>query len=204
MATNDPQTLKLLSWGLKLFGAIPLVIGLAVLTGACFTGHRRYTIISKWPTADAEVVRSELAQHQHLFMHDARPRTVYQARIHFRYTVNGREYTIPTGTSYSSTDYAEMRGKVDAYAAGSHHPIRYNPAHPNDMRYDAGYTLGFFITPLILLGIGLPTAAVGILLIAAGRKIGKSQSRACPSCRAAMDPADLYCPACGAPRPRSQ
>jgi hypothetical protein len=203
LATNNPQTLKLVSVGVRLFAAIPLVIGLGLLTGACYSAHRQFAIVSKWPTVDAVVARSELTRDQHLFLHDTRPQTVYQARIDFRYTVAGQPYTIPTGAHYSSTVYAEMKRKVDAYPPGSRHVIRYNPANPNDMRYDAGYTLGFFMTPLLLLGVGLPSAACGAMLYAVGRKIGKSQTR-CPSCRAAVGPDDLYCPACGAPMPRSQ
>lgn len=197
MATNNPQTVKLVSLGLKIFGSIPLLVGLCFLAGAGFTGHSRYTIINKWPTVDADVVRSQLASHQQTFANDTRPTTVYQALIDFHYTLGGKEYTVPTGADYSDSSYADMKQKVDTFAAGTHHAVRYNPVNPNDIRPDAGYTLGFFVLPLILAAVGLGVAGFGALLFAVGWGIGKAQTR-CPSCGVTVGRSDGYCPACGA------
>jgi hypothetical protein len=197
MATNNPQALKIVSLILKLFAALPLLMGLGLLIGAWFTGNRQYTILKKWPTVDAEVARSELTHHQHKFAHDASSTTVYQAQIDFRYTVGGKEYTSPTGSDYSTSDYAEMRGKVDTYAPGTHHTIRYNPANPNEIRYDAGFTFGFFLAPLIFLGTGLISAGGGAVLFFAGWAVGRAKVR-CPSCGAMVRRNEASCPQCGA------
>ena len=200
MAANNPQVAKVVAFGLTLFGTVPALVGLGLLASAVFTGNRQFTILNKWPTTEAEVVRSELAHHPFTFRHDSRPTTVYQALVDFHYTVGGRDYTATTGTHYSSSNYKEMKGKVDRFASGSHHPIRYNPDNPNDMREDAGYTFGFFITPVLLGAFGLPALGFGLLFIAMGRRVGKSQLH-CPSCGAGVARGDAYCPACGTTLP---
>lgn len=196
MPTNNPQGLRILSLILKLFGVLPLLIGLGLLAGGWFTGSHQYTILKKWPTVDAEVARSELASHQRKFANDASPTTVYQAKIDFRYTVGGKQYTTPAGSDYSSSSYAEMKQKVDTYAPGTHHAIRYNPTNPNDIRFDAAFTIGFFMGPLILAGTGLGFAATGAALFFIGWVIGKVKLR-CPSCGAMVRRTEPSCPGCG-------
>jgi hypothetical protein len=197
MAANNPQTLKIVSLILKLCAMIPALIGLGLLLGAGFTGKNRYTIVKAWPTADAEVTRSELARHQEKFGNNANPTTVYQALIDLRYSVGGKEYTSPTGTNYSTSDYAEIKGKVDAFAPGTHHPIRYNPANPSDIRRDAGFTLGFFLAPIILLVTGTMFGGGGVVLFWAGWAVGRAKVQ-CPSCGHWVSQARSSCPDCGA------
>jgi hypothetical protein len=197
MATNNPQALKIVSLILKLIGALPLLIGLGLLAGACFFLNRQYTILEKWPSVDAEVARSELTHHQSTSANDASSTTVYEAHIDFRYIVGGKQYTSPTGSDYSTSSYAEMKGKVDTYAPGTHHAIRYNPANPNDIRYDAGFTFGFFLAPLILGVVGLMFTAAGVALFFAGWAIGRAKVL-CPSCGAMVRWREQGCPNCGA------
>ena len=197
MAASNPQALRVVSVVLKVFGAVPLLIGLGLLTGAGFTGVHRYNVLTKWPTVDAVVARSELASHQTTFANDTSPTTVYEAHIDFQYSVGGKDYTSPTGANYATSSYATMKQKVDTYAPGTHHPIRYNPSNPNDIRYDAGYTFGFFLTPLILGGVGLMFTAIGAGLFLLGRIIGNPKVR-CPSCGQMVGRAEASCPNCGA------
>jgi len=177
MATNNAKTLKIISVILKLCAVIPLLIGLGLLAGGCYMGNRQYTIVKKWPTTDAEVTLSAVASHQTEFSNDAHSTTVYQAFIDFRYTVDGKEYTSPTGRGYSTSDYAEIKGKVDQFAPGTHHPIRYNPANPDDIRNDAGFTFEFFMAPLILLGSGLMAAFGGVALFGIGWVVGRAKGQ---------------------------
>ena len=197
MATNNPQALKIVSLFLKLFGAIPLLIGLGLLFGAWFTGNRQHNILKNWPTVDAEVARSELTRRQERSANDTHSTTVYQAQIDFRYTAGGKQYTSPAGSDYSTSDYAEMKQKVDTYAPGTHHAIRYNPANPNDIRFDAGFTFGFFLAPLIFLGVGLMSTAAGVGLFFAGWAVGRAKVR-CPACGAMGRRTEQSCPSCGA------
>jgi hypothetical protein len=197
MAANNPQALRVVSVILKLFGVIPLLIGLGFLAGAWFTASRQYTILKKWPTVDAEVARSELSHRQETFGKNNTPTTVYQAQIDFRYAVGGKQYTTPAGSDYSTSNYAEMAHKVDTYAPGTHHPIHYNPANPNDIRFDASFTFGFFLAPLIFGGVGLMFTALGAGLFCVGWVIERAQVR-CPSCGAMVRRTEPSCPNCGA------
>ena len=197
MAANNPQALKIISLLIKLFGVLPLLLGLGLLTGAWFTASHRYTIVKKWPTVDAEVTRSELTHHQETFGKNNTPTTVYQAQIEFRYTVGGKSYTSPTGLDYSSSNFVGMKLKVDTYAPGTHHPIRYNPANPNDIRYDAGFTFGFFLVPLILGISGLGFTLVGAAVFYGGMALGRAKVR-CPSCGEMFRYTEPACPNCGA------
>lgn len=47
MGTHNPQTLKIVSFPLKLFAVLPLLIGLGLLAGAGFAVHHQYTILKK-------------------------------------------------------------------------------------------------------------------------------------------------------------
>jgi len=196
MAANNPQVLRVVSVILMVFGAIPLLIGLGSLAGAGFAGSHQYTILKKWPTVDAEVARSELSHHQETFGKSHTPTTVYQAQIEFRYAVNGNQYTTPAASNFSTSNYAEMKQKVDTYAPGTHHPIRYNPANPNDISYDAGFTFGFFLGPLIFGIVGLGFTTLGAAVFYGGWAIGRAKAR-CPSCGAMVRRTEPSCPNCG-------
>jgi hypothetical protein len=197
MAANNPQALKIISLLIKLFGVLPLLLGLGLLTGAYFLGSHRYTIVKKWPTVDAEVTHSEVTHHQETIGTHNRLTTVYQAQIDFRYTLGGKSYTSPTGSDYSTSNFAEMKLKVDTYAPGTHHPIRYNPENPNDISYDAGFTFGFFLAPLVLGIVGLGFTLVGAAVFYGGMALGRAKVR-CPSCGEMFRYTEPVCPNCGA------
>ena len=63
-----------------------------------------------------------------------------------------------------------MKRKADAYPPGSRHIIKYDPHDPNDIRFTAGYTAGFFFLPLIFGGLGVVFAGAGVPLWLAGRR----------------------------------
>ena len=121
---------------------------------------------------------------------------MYQAKIDFRYTVGGKQYTTPSSSSLSTSNYAEMKQEVDTYAPGTRHPIRYNPANPNDISYEAGFTFGFFLGPLILGVVGLGFTATGAVLFFIGWAIVKAKVP-CPSCGAMVRRTEPSCPNCG-------
>jgi len=80
---------------------------------------------------------------------------MYHAEIDFRYSFGGKEYVTPAASAYGSSSYSEMKRKADARLVGSRHKIWINPKDPNDIRYDAGWTFGFFLFPLLfgLMGV---------------------------------------------------
>ncbi len=186
----------------KLVGGIFFVVGLGLLTPAWFTGNRQYTILKTWPTVEAEVTRSSVTHHQSSSSRSSSSSTMYQAEIEFRYTVGGKQYATPTTSAYSTSSYTEMKHKVDFYAPGTRHAIRYNPADANDIRFDVGYSLGFFLLPFIFGILGLVFGGAGAGLLLAWRSVSKGQPR-CPSCGQPTERGQRFCPNCAAPLAQS-
>jgi hypothetical protein len=196
-AINNPTAVMVVRLMFMLMGAIPLLLGLGIFAGAGYFGNRHYTILKKWPTVDAEVVRSELAHRRDKDANGRTSTTVYQAHVDFRYTVGGKQYTTPSSSYYSTSNRAEMQQEVDTYAPGTHHPIRYNPAKPNDISFDASFTIGFFGVELLSAGGGLVCTAIGAALFYIGWAMGRAKIH-CPSCGAMVRETKQSCPTCGA------
>ena len=193
---NNPQAARAASLLFKVIGAFPLLLGLGLLAGGCFSAKRQYTIVKDWPSADAVVMRSELVSRQKRMAHN-RLATLYQAHIDFRYAVAGKQYTAPAGSDYSSSNYAAMKQRVEANAPGTHHSIRYDPANPYAIRYDADYTFSFFGGPLTLLLSGLMSASIGVAFFLLGSMVGKARVQ-CPACGKPVGARERACPYCGA------
>jgi len=179
---------------LRLVGGIFLLVGLVLLAGAWWSGNRQYTILKTWPSVQAEVTKSQLTKSR-----DKNGNWTYGAEIEFHYLVNGKVYNTPATSSYQTSNYTAVKRQLDAFAPGTTHSILYNPADPDDIRFDAGLTLGFFLLPFILGVIGLPFSVIGAALLLASR--GPSAGVACPSCGKSANAGNSFCPRCGAPLP---
>ena len=179
----------------KTVGGIFTAVGLILLAMGWKVGERQYTILKYWPSLEAEVTKSQVTHHvSHSQRHG--DITVYEARIEFRFSLEGRQFTASSTPGYSTSNYSQMKRIADTYAPGTHHTIRYNPENPNDIRFNAGYTFGFFIAPIVLVGMGVLFTASGIHLLKAGRS---GQRVACPACGKAVEPGQNFCPNCAAP-----
>jgi Protein of unknown function (DUF3592) len=200
VAALNSKGLKIVSLVVKLFAAFPLLIGLAFLAGAAYSAYGRYNILKHWPSVDAQVTQSRLASHQEIVngKNGSSTTTVYTPQIEFRYALDGKEYTTPANASYSSNNYADMKQKVDIYAAGTRHAIRYNPANPNDIRYDVAASFDYYMMPVIFGGVGLVAFLIGLGLFLLGRAMGSAKVR-CPSCGEKVTGTESTCPLCGAP-----
>ncbi len=172
-------------------GGFFLFLGLVMLTIAGWSGYGQYTIIKSWPEVQAEVVKSELTRSR-----NSDGKTMYGTAIEFRYTVNGQEYTTPTSSNYSTSSYDEMKVQVDTYAPGTRHGIRLNPSNPRDIRFDVGYTAGFFFLSLVLGAMGVVFSGLSIILMIAFRP---QRSISCPACGQAVESGQNFCPTCAAP-----
>lgn len=172
-------------------GGFFLLIGLAMLTIAGWSGYRQHTIIKSWPEVQAEVVKSELIDSR-----DDDGKTMYSTAMEFRYTVDGKEYTTPAKSGYSTSSYEEMKIQVDTYAPGTRHAIRVNPANPRDIRYEVGYTVGFFLLSVILGAMGVVFSGLSIVLLLVFRP---ERSISCPACGQSVESGQNFCPNCAAP-----
>lgn len=185
----DPQGKRVF----KIVGGVFTPVGLALLGFGLWTGNRQVTIMKTWPTVDAEVTKSDVTRGR-----DREGTTMYGVEIEFRYTVNGKDYATPSSAGYRSSSYTEMKGKADAYAPGTRHPVRYNPSDPSDIRFDVGYNFGFFFLPVLLSGMGLIFGGVGSGLLLASRSALKQR---CPSCGQPVERGQHFCPNCASALP---
>jgi hypothetical protein len=170
-------------------------------------GHIQDTIIKTWPTVDGEVIKTQIN-----VVHERTTRglnsTRYETEIEFRYTVGGKEYTARSTPGYSTARYSIMKRTADTYAPGTHHPIRYNPDHPNIIFFNAGYNLGFFFLPIMFGGGGLLLTVIGLITLKAApaaRPFEKDAwvglGRPCQACGQALQPGHKFCSNCGRPVP---
>ncbi len=162
-----------------------------MLSVAGWIGNRQYTILKSWPTVQAEVTKSELVRSR-----DSHGNTMYQAGLEFRYKVGEKEYVTPTSSNVATSSYSTVRAKVNDYAAGTHHFISYNPADPNDIRFDVGYNFDFLFLPALLGGMGFIFGGLGVGLLLASRSM---RELLCPSCGQTVEKGQKFCPNCAAP-----
>lgn len=141
-------------------GGCLAVLGLLLLGGAWWTGYNRYAILKYWPAATAEVTKSEA--YLALGPSGSSGRT-YRAKIEFRFEVDGKQFTQSVSEKNGTLGGAQMT--AHAYAPGTRHIIRYNPANPNDIRYNMDDTIFFFLTPILLGVFGLAVTRIGLLWV---------------------------------------
>jgi hypothetical protein len=180
----------------KLFGLIFGGAGVLLIGVAVWSANHQYNIVKQWPSVDAEVTSSQVTQDESRSSSRGTSTSMYRARIEFRYSVDGREYLTPGTTGYASSSYPEMKRKADAFPPGSRRAIRYNPSDPNDIRFDADFSFGFFFFPILFGGMGLLFAGMGTLFI----RLGHSEKpMVCPACRQTVGKGQRFCANCGMP-----
>jgi hypothetical protein len=89
-----------------------------------------------------------------------------------------------------------MKRKVEVYAPGTTHSIRYNPADPKDIYLDVGFNSGFFVLPVMFGWMGLVVFLTGCGLLVRWRK---ARQLVCPSCGQGGEVGQKFCPSCKAP-----
>lgn len=177
----------------RLVSGIFAIVGVVLLGIGGWLGNRQYTIITTWPAVDAEVTRSRVTSGR-----DSKGTAMYGAEIEFRYTVAGKERVTPSSVGYTTSSYLDMKHKVDRYAPGTRHPVRYNPTDPDDIRFNAGYNFGFFLLPIVLGGMGMVFASLGIAGLFTSRP---GRVVKCPACGQPVEKGQNFCPHCAAALP---
>ena len=181
----------------RIIGYIFIPIGIVLLGVAVWLFAQRREILNTWPEAQAEVTHSELT-----YSRSKSGGSMYSAVYVFRYHVKGRDYITQDDPGYSTSSYSSMEEKVQKYAPGTRHAIRYNPANPEEIRIEAGYNLTTFGIPLGVAAIGLVFFGLG-LGVARGWRSAYSDLVRCPACgqqTLASQPACIGCSAALPPR----
>jgi hypothetical protein len=116
-------------------------------------------VLRNWPEADAQVIRSEVVAQP--LGHD----NFYRAKLQVVYTVASQPIVAEL-TSFESKNYEATLERTEQFPVGSHHPIRYDPAHPSQARVGAGWNKTFFALPIIVGVTSLFFFFVGAVLLA--------------------------------------
>lgn len=179
----------------RLIGYIFLPIGLVLLGLAAWLFEERREILNTWPEIQAEVTHSEITDSR-----SDEATAMYSALYIFRYTVNGREYISKDTPGYSTSSYSSMGEKVQKYAPGTRHVIRYDPKNPGKIRIEVGYNLTTFGIPLMVTAMGLIFGGLGLGVVR-GLRSGYSDLVQCPACGQQTLASQPACIRCGAALP---
>jgi len=175
----------------RLIGGIFAPIGLALLGAGVYTGVQKHRVIRDWPLADATVVQSRTVSYT-----DDEGTDMHRAVVDFRYTVDGRLFTTPAESDYSSSSHTEMQKLVNRFPPGSVRPIKYNPRAPDQVSFTYGYNFGFFFVAILLGGMGLVFTGIGALVVWIG---ARSRGLSCHQCGQPVETGQRFCPNCAAP-----
>ena len=77
------------------------------------------------------------------------------SRIAFRYVVDGKTYENVTTYGVASSDVGALRARLEAFAPGTSHTIRYRPGDPNIIRFSLDSWWATFGLGVGLMGMGL-------------------------------------------------
>jgi len=93
---------------------------------------------------------------------------LFDSRIAFRYLVDGRAYTNATTSGVASSNRDGVRVRIDAFAPGTSHPIRYRPGDPNVIRFDLDNwwaTFGSHVALMALMAMGARFLTMGAVVV---------------------------------------
>ncbi|MEZ0373491.1 MAG: DUF3592 domain-containing protein [Candidatus Sericytochromatia bacterium] len=123
------------------------LIALSLLLLGLWLGMQQHHILSTWPVAQAKVSSHTVRMWS--------PGT-YQIFINFKYQVEGKPVSAQVHQEVHSLWLgSDAQDLLARYAPGSEHMIHHHQRLPEDISYDAGYTLAFFRWPLLLGLLGL-------------------------------------------------
>jgi hypothetical protein len=158
---------------LQFFGALVLVLfalPLGLIAG--FLAWRQYRILTTWSAVDATVVQSRLVESRS--KSSAGRGASYGAEFQFHYSVAGREYQAAASPGYTSS-YDQVRRWLAELPVGSRRRIRYEPDDPQVISLANDYGTLSFAASRALGRWALILAAVGIAVVAGGRRLERKR-----------------------------
>ena len=153
-------TLRVIAAANFIFAALFLIFSLPFF-------WRQWEVLRHWPKTDAQVLRSEVV---------AQPtghENLYRARLQVHYTVGGQPITSDL-TSFESNNYEATLRRTEQFPVGSHHAVRYDPAHPAQARLGAGWNRTFFALPLMVAAMAVFFTFLGAVFLAIAKTTSAS------------------------------
>jgi hypothetical protein len=132
---------------------------------------RQYQVLQTWPETKAQVLRSEVVT-QPAPPHEQ----LYAAKLQALYTVDGKPITAEL-ISFQSQNYEQTADRAAQFPVGSRHLIRYDPHAPTQARIGAGWTLRFFLVPLVMFGMGAIFGAIAAVLLISAKFLRSRKMR---------------------------
>jgi hypothetical protein len=193
-------------------GVMGLLVGLSLMVAGIWAGRQLHIAWNIWPSTDGVVVRGGVQEVlQVAYAKGGMPIHRYTPKIEFRYMVSGRDYTTEAPSVYTADTYQKAAANLSRmYAPGTHHPIRYNPRDPRDIRFGI-IQFGPLAFSFLLLICGAVLSALGLksLVMAHPQRAESApvKEQGIPATvlpfpdRERQEPsaAALHCPACGRP-----
>ena len=191
-------------------GVMGFLVGISLIAAGIGTGRQLHIIWNIWPSVDGVVVGGTVQEIlQPPSAKGGLTAHVYTPKVDFRYWVGGRSYTTTAPSVYTSDNYERAAANLySLYAPGTHHPIRFNPSDPRDIRFGT-IELGplAFSFLLLVAGVVLCTMGGNSLVLAYSRRLASTPiaERGVPAtvlafddrARVASAAATLRCPSCG-------
>lgn len=187
-----------------------LLVGVSLMLAGIWAGRQLHIVWNIWPSTDGVVVCGTVQDVLQVpFAKGGMPSHLYTPKIEFRYSVSGRDYITEAPSVYSADTFAQAAANLTRlYAPGTHHPIRYNPRDPREIRFGT-IELGPLAFSFLLLVLGVLLFAVGAESLVMGyarpielapKKVQRTSATVLPFAdRARPEPsgAMLVCPNCG-------
>jgi hypothetical protein len=135
----------------------------------------------------------------------------YTPEIEFRYTVSGNDYITEAPSVYIADTYNQAAANLARmYAPGTHHPLRYNPRDPRDIRFGIIEFGSLAFSFLLLIG-GVVLSVIGLEALVLGYsqrvELAPAKEQGIPAtvlpfpdrAQQGASAATLRCPSCGRP-----
>ena len=120
----------------------------------------------------------------------------FRTQIEVTYIVRERLYSVPASLREVARSRTEANDQALRYRPGSTLRVYVDAANPEDMEIDVGRAERFYVWPLVLLGFGLVSLTVFLILVT---RDGKYH---CARCGNGVAETHAYCFACGKRIPR--
>ncbi len=146
--------------GERLYGPICLGMALLLVGSAGWLFERDALTLQKWPTAEAEIIRSYVVTRNS--PHDGHD--LYAARYELRYVLDSKEFVAIIDYGEPVADYNSAQARADHFLAGSRHLVHYNPQNPAEVRIEMSSYFAHFVGPLVLGSVGSMFLLFGVAL----------------------------------------